>query len=61
MKVLRNKDEKTEAKASFFSLKLHEQKERNFVMIREVRERGIYIWGILKSYEKSLVQGRLFS
>lgn len=53
MKVLRNKGEKMEAKASFFSLKLHEQKERNFVMIREVRERGIYIWGILKSYEKS--------
>lgn len=61
MKVLRNKDEKMEAKASFFSLKLHEQKERNFVMIREVRERGIYIWGILKSYEKSLVQDHLFS
>lgn len=61
MKVLRNKGEKKEAKASFFSLKLHEQKEKNFVMIREVRERGIYIWGILKSYAKSLVQGRLFS
>ena len=45
MKVLRNKGEKKEAKASF-SLKLHEQKEQNFVMIREVREReftyGVY-------------------
>lgn len=59
MKVLRNKDEN--GGESLFSLKLHEQKERNFVMIREVRERGIYIWGILKSYEKSLVQDRLFS
>ena len=55
----KNKGEK--GGESFFLLKLHEQKEQNFVMIREVRERGIYIWGILKSYEKSLVQGRLFS
>lgn len=61
MKVLRNKGEKKGGGSFFFSLKLHEQKEQNFVMIREVRERGIYIWGILKSYEKSLVQDRLFS
>ncbi len=52
MKVLRNKNGKKEAKASFFSWKLHQQKEKNFVMIREGEERRIYIMGYIEELRK---------
>ena len=58
MKVLRNKGEKG-AKASFF-FKITSTKGENFVMIREGEKGEFTYWGILKSYAKSLVQGRLF-
>ena len=42
MKVLRNKDEKRRRKLPF-SLKLHEQKERNFVMIRRLGKGNLHM------------------
>ena len=50
MKVLRNKGEK--GSESFLSLKLHQQKEKNFVMIREGEERRVYILGYIEELRK---------
>ena len=35
-----------------FSLKLHQQKEKNFVMIREGEERRVYILGYIEELRK---------
>ena len=51
MKVLRNKGEKG-GESFLFSLKLHQQKEKNFVMIREGEERRVYILGYIEELRK---------
>ena len=44
--------EKRKRKLPFFSWKLHQQKEKNFVMIREGEERRIYIMGYIEELRK---------